>query len=89
MINNFEKALQKQKERIVDLEKLLTADQTLIDAQKQQIRVLYEKIALLEKENLALTNAGNEMSAAYEKLEEICKEQQTLLSSFAEIFPGQ
>ena len=83
MDNRFEKIVQKQDGLIAALEKQHKMDQGLIDLQKEQIRVLQEKIDILEKEKQALTDAGNEMAAASRKLEEICLEQQELISSFS------
>lgn len=86
MNNQYENIIQIQKEMIVELEKLHTADQTLIDSQQQQMHLLQEKISLLEKEKQDLMDAGNQLSATCEHLEKICSEQQMLLSSFSEIF---
>ena len=89
MNNKFKKIIQKQGEVIAELEKLHTADQTIIDSQNQQIHFLQKKISFLEKEKQALVDAGNGMSSACEKLENICGRQQTMLSSFSEIISGQ
>lgn len=86
MDNRFGKIVQKQEGLIAALEKQHRIDQGLIDLQKEQIRVQQEKIDLLEKENQALTDAGNEMAAASRKLEEICLEQQELITSFSGLF---
>lgn len=88
MNDKYEKVIRRQDELIACLEKQHAAGQELIDSQKQQIHALEEKISVLEKENRALASAGNEMSAACEKLEKICMEQQELISSFTNIFSG-
>ena len=87
MTNQYEKVIQKQEELIAGLEEQHVADHVLIDAQKQQIHLLEEKISLLEKEQQALIDAGNEMSATCEKLEKICSRQQELIETFSSLFP--
>lgn len=89
MTDKYEKLTQQQKQVIVLLEKQHTADQVIIDSQKQQIRILDEKVSLLEKEQQKLINAGNELAAACEKLEKICSEQQELIESFSGIASEQ
>lgn len=86
MNDKSEKVIQTQGELIAGLEKQLAADQTLIDAQKRQIQVQQEQIALLEEEKRTLTEAGNGLAAANEKLEKICMEQQELLETFSGLF---
>lgn len=89
MTDKYEKVIQQQKEVIACLEKQHTADQVIIDSQKQQVRILDGKISLLEKEQQKLINAGNELAATCEKLEKICSEQQKLLESFSGIVSEQ
>ena len=87
MTSKYEKVIQKQEELIKGLEEQHAADQALIDAQKHQIHLLEEKLSLLEKEQQALIDAGNEMSATCEKLEKICSRQQELIDTFSNLFP--
>lgn len=86
MADKYEEVIRRQKALVTCLEEQLAADQKLINSQFQQIQTLKEKVSLLEKENQALIDAGNEMSAACGRLEKICSGQQGLLSSFSDIF---
>lgn len=87
MTGKLEAIIQKQESLITQLEHQHTVDQELIDSQYHQLQLLQEKISLLEKEKQALTDAGNQMSAACERLDRICTKQQELLDSLSEISP--
>ena len=89
MIDNYEKVIQKQQELIAALQQQHVADQNFINSQEQLIRSLHEKNTLLEEEKRELANAVNEMSAACQKLEKLCMEQQWLIESFSTVFSGQ
>lgn len=82
MSSQFNSIIKKQEELIAALQEQLKADQVLINSQEKQIRIQTEAIALLKKEQLELTRAGNEMAAASQQLEQICCRQQELLDSF-------
>ncbi len=86
MTDRYEEVIRKQDALIAELEKQLESDQVLIDAQNRQIRLLQEQAALLEKEKQSLIAAGNEMSAACERFETLCKEQQEVIKTFSNIF---
>lgn len=89
MDKKIELIIQKQNDLIADFEKQLAADQRQIDTQNKLIVALQEKASLLEKEKQDLIDAGNELSAANEKLERLCVEQQELLESFSRILSEQ
>ena len=89
MIYNYEKVIQKQQELIAALQQQHVAGQNFINSQEQLIRSLHEKITLLEEEKRELANAGNEMSAACQKLDKLCLEQQRLIESFSTVFSEQ
>lgn len=89
MDSKFESIIKKQEELIGAFQKQQEADQALINSQKRQIHLLNQKIRSLEKEKQELAEAGNQMSAACERLEKLCCEQQELLGSFSDIFSAQ
>lgn len=89
MDKKTERIIQKQNELIAGFEKQLAADQRQIDTQNELIVSLQEKASLLEQEKQGLIDAGNELSAANEKLERLCMEQQELLESFSRILSEQ
>ena len=82
MDNQLDRIIEKQEGLIAALQEQLKVDQALIDSQEGQIRLLKETIAILEKEQQKLTEAGNAMAAASQRLEKICYKQQELLDSF-------
>lgn len=86
MDDKASEVIQIQKELIAGLEEQPGASQALIDMQKQQIQAQQEKISRLEKENRTLTETGNELAAASEKLEKICMQQQEVLDAFSGLF---
>lgn len=85
MDSKLKQIVQKQEKLIAGFEKQCTADQKLIDSQKKLILAQQEELSLLKKEKQALMDAGNELSAANETLEKLCREQQELLTSFSNI----
>lgn len=87
MTGKLEAIIKKQAALITQMELVHAADQELIDSQNHQLKLLQEKISLLEKEKQALTDAGNQMSAACERLDKICAKQQELLDSLSGISP--
>lgn len=89
MNSKFESIIKKQEELIEAFQKQQKADQALIDSQKRQIQLLNKTIRSLEKEKQELAEAGNQMSAACERLEKLCYDQQELLGSFSDIFSAQ
>lgn len=60
-------------------EKTINIQNEIIQNQKLQITKLNEANQLLKKENQELTQIYNELSADYEEVVSICKEQQTIL----------
>lgn len=82
----FADVIRKQEDLVAALQERHEADQKLIDAQKDQIRSLNEKITILENEKRDLTDAGNQLAASLGKMDKICQEQQELLESFSKIF---
>ena len=63
-------------------EKTITLQNEIINNQKLQISNLTEANQLLKKENRELTQMYNDLSADYEEVVSICKEQQTILNQF-------
>lgn len=79
MIDKYETVIKTQKEINDILQEQIDADNIIINTQKQQILKLKECIAVLEKEQEKLIDAGNKLAQANANLEEICSEQQTAL----------
>ena len=63
-------------------EKTITLQNEIINNQKLQISNLTEANQLLEKENRELTQMYNDLSADYEEVVSMCREQQTILNQF-------
>ena len=63
-------------------EKMITLQKEIINNQKLQISNLTEANQLLEKENRKLTQMYNDLSADYEEVVSMCREQQTILNQF-------
>ena len=63
-------------------EKTITLQNEIINNQKLQISNLNEANQLLKKENRELTQMYHDLSADYEEVVSICKEQQTILNQF-------
>ncbi|MDY2612445.1 MAG: hypothetical protein SOV77_00250 [Lachnospiraceae bacterium] len=63
-------------------EKTITLQNEIINNQKLQISNLTEANQLLKKENRELTQMYHDLSADYEEVVSICKEQQTILNQF-------
>ena len=79
MIDKYETVIKTQKEINDILQEQINADNIIINTQEQQILTLKECIAVLEKEQEKLIDAGNKLAQANANLEEICSEQQTAL----------
>lgn len=63
-------------------EKTISIQKEIIDNQKLQLSNLTEANHLLKKENRELTQMYKELSADYDEVVSMCKEQQTLLNQF-------
>lgn len=63
-------------------EKKIALQNEIINNQKLQISNLNEANQLLKKENRELTQMYHDLSADYEEVVSICKEQQTILNQF-------
>ena len=63
-------------------EKTIALQNEIINNQKLQISNLTEANQLLKKENRELTQMYHDLSADYEEVVSICKEQQTILNQF-------
>ena len=63
-------------------EKTITLQNEIINNQKLQISNLTEANQLLKKENRELTQMYHDLSADYDEVVSMCKEQQTILNQF-------
>lgn len=63
-------------------EKTIALQNEIINNQKLQISNLTEANQLLKKENRELTQMYHDLSADYDEVVLMCKEQQTLLNQF-------
>lgn len=63
-------------------QKTIALQNEIIHNQKLQISNLTEANQLLKKENRELTHMYNDLSADYEEVVSMCKEQQTILNQF-------
>ena len=63
-------------------EKKIALQNEIINNQKLQISNLTEANQLLKKENRELTQMYHDLSADYDEVVSMCKEQQTLLNQF-------
>lgn len=63
-------------------EKTIALQNEIINNQKLQISNLTEANQLLKKENRELTQMYHDLSADYEEIVSMCKEQQTILNQF-------
>lgn len=63
-------------------EKKIALQNEIINNQKLQISNLNEANQLLKKENRELTQMYNDLSADYDEVVSMCKEQQTILNQF-------
>lgn len=63
-------------------EKTIALQNEIINNQKLQISNLTEANQLLKKENRELTQMYHDLSADYDEVVFMCKEQQTLLNQF-------
>lgn len=63
-------------------EKKIALQNEIINNQKLQISNLTEANQLLKKENRELTQMYNDLSADYDEVVSMCKEQQTILNQF-------
>lgn len=63
-------------------EKTIALQNEIINNQKLQISNLNEANQLLKKENRELTQMYHDLSADYNEVVSMCKEQQTLLNQF-------
>lgn len=63
-------------------EKTIALQNELINNQKLQISNLTEANQLLKKENRELTQMYHDISADYDEVVSLCKEQQTILNQF-------
>lgn len=63
-------------------EKTIALQNEIINNQKLQISNLNEANQLLKKENQELTQMYNDLSADYDEVVSMCKEQQILLNQF-------
>lgn len=63
-------------------EKTIALQNEIINNQKLQISNLTEANQLLKKENQELTQMYHDLSADYDEVVSMCKEQQTLLNQF-------
>ena len=63
-------------------EKKIALQNEIINNQKLQISNLNEANQLLKKENQELTQMYNDLSADYDEVVSMCKEQQILLNQF-------
>lgn len=75
-MNNPLQALLDQSEKTVSLQN------EIIQNQKLQILNLTESNQLLKKENQELTQLYNDLSADYNEVVSMCKEQQAILNRF-------
>ena len=64
-------------------EKTIALQNEIINNQKLQISNLTEANQLLKKENRELTQMYNDLSADYDEVVSMCKEQQTLLNQWS------
>ena len=85
MIDKYETIIKKQQETNELLQEQLEAGQVLINIQKQQIKLLEENVAALEKEKVKLMDAGNNLFQSNGQLEEICANQQALLEELSDM----
>lgn len=63
-------------------EKTIALQNEIINNQKLQISNLTEANQLLKKENRELTQMYHDLSADYDEVVSLCKEQQTILNQF-------
>ena len=63
-------------------EKTIALQNEIINNQKLQISNLTEANQLLKKENRELTQMYHDLSADYDEVVSMCKEQQTILNQF-------
>lgn len=63
-------------------EKKIALQNEIINNQKLQISNLTEANQLLKKENQELTQMYHDLSADYDEVVSMCKEQQTILNQF-------
>lgn len=63
-------------------EKKIALQNEIINNQKLQISNLNEANQLLKKENRELTQMYHDLSADYDEVVSMCKEQQTILNQF-------
>ena len=63
-------------------EKTIALQNEIINNQKLQISNLTEANQLLKKENRELTQMYHDISADYDEVVSLCKEQQTILNQF-------
>lgn len=87
-----ESLLKSWKEMTHSMEMELQAQEELIDALKDQIRCLKERVTLLEDEKKKLIVAGNKLSKQCEDLDRICMCQQELIEELQSLFsdlPGE
>ncbi|MGN1165619.1 MAG: hypothetical protein ACI4S2_04230 [Lachnospiraceae bacterium] len=63
-------------------EKTIALQSEIINNQKLQISNLNEANQLLKKENRELTQMYHDLSADYDEVVSMCKEQQTILNQF-------
>ena len=63
-------------------EKTIALQNEIINNQKLQISNLTEASQLLKKENRELTQMYHDISADYDEVVSLCKEQQTILNQF-------
>lgn len=85
MIKNAEVVIKDLLERQLWLQKQSDAQVSIIDSQKQQIRILEEKIDILESSNKKLSEGIRELVNENEKMDGLCIRQQALLDEFSEM----
>lgn len=72
-------------ERQIWFQKQLDSQIDIIDSQKQQIRILEEKIDILEISNKKLSEGIKQLIKENEKMDELCIKQQMLLDEFSKM----
>lgn len=85
MIKQSEVVIKNLLERQGLLQKQLDAQVTIIDSQKHQIRILGEKIDILESCNKKLSEGIEQLVKDNEKMDNLCIQQQTLLEEFSKM----
>lgn len=83
-MNKYEATIKELKEICDLLQEQSDLKDSIIEDKKREVKILKDKISILEKSNKELVDAGNKWEQTCNQLEELCFKQQELLESFLE-----